>query len=42
MLALAVLAVLRAREKKTFRQQGSPQRTGNPASARAVSVARLA
>jgi SRSO17 transposase len=42
MLALAVLTVLRAREKKTFRQQGSPQRTRNSASARLVSVARLA
>jgi SRSO17 transposase len=41
MLALAVLAVLRAREKNTFGQQGSPQRTGNPASACPVSVARL-
>jgi SRSO17 transposase len=42
MLALAVLAVLRAREKKTFGQQGAPQCTGNPASACPVSVARLA
>ena len=42
MLALAVLAVLRAREKKTFGQQGSPQCTGNPASARSAAVARLA
>ena len=42
MLALAVLAVLRAREKKTFRQKGSPQRTGNPAFARFRAARRLA
>ncbi len=34
MLALAVLTVLRAREKKTFLPQGSSQRAGNPAFAR--------
>jgi SRSO17 transposase len=34
MVALAVLTVLRAREKKTFFPQGSSQRTGNPAFAR--------
>lgn len=34
MLALAVLTVLRAQEKKTFSAQGSSQRTGNPAFAR--------
>lgn len=34
MLALAVLTVLRAREKKTFFPQGSSQRSGNPAFAR--------
>jgi SRSO17 transposase len=42
MLALAVLAVLRAEEKKTFRQEGSPQRTGNPAFARFRAARRLA
>jgi SRSO17 transposase len=42
MLALAVLAVLRAGEKKTFRQEGSPQRTGNPAFARFRATQRLA
>jgi SRSO17 transposase len=42
MLALAVLTVLRAREKKTFSQQGSPQCTGNSAFARSPAVARLA
>lgn len=42
MLALAVLAVLRAGEKKTFCQQGSPQRTGNPAFARFRAAQRLA
>jgi len=34
MVALAVLTVLRAREKKTFFPQGSSQRAGNPAFAR--------
>jgi SRSO17 transposase len=34
MLALAVLALLRAGEKKTFPAQNSSQRTGNPAFAR--------
>ncbi len=34
MLALAMLTVLRAREKKTFFPQGSSQRAGNPAFAR--------
>ena len=42
MLALAVLAVLRAGEKKTFRQEGSPRRTGNPAFARFRAAQRLA
>jgi SRSO17 transposase len=42
MLALAVLTVLRAREKKTFSPQGSSQRARNPASARSLAVARLA
>jgi SRSO17 transposase len=42
MLALAVLAVLRAGEKKTFRQEGSPQRTGNPAFAHFRATQRLA
>lgn len=42
MLALAVLAVLRAREEKTFRQQDSPQRARNSAPARSPAVARLA
>jgi SRSO17 transposase len=42
MLALAVLAGLRAGEKKTFRQQGPPQRTGNPAFARFRAAQRLA
>jgi SRSO17 transposase len=42
MLALAVLTVLRAQEKKTFRQEGSSQRSRNPPSARSVAVARLA
>ena len=42
MLALAVLAALRAGEKKTFRQQGSLQRTGNPAFARFRAARRLA
>ncbi len=42
MLALAVLAVLRAREKKNFRQEGPSQRARNSASARSVPVARLA
>jgi len=42
MLALAILAVLRAGEKKTFRQEGSPQRTGNPAFARFRAAQRLA
>ena len=41
MLALAVLTVLRTREKKTFPRPGSSQRTGNPAFAR-VRAARLA
>jgi SRSO17 transposase len=34
MLALAVLTVLRAGEKKNFSRAGSPQRAGNPAFAR--------
>jgi len=34
MVALAVLTVLRAREKKTFLPQGSSQHAGNPAFAR--------
>jgi len=42
MLALAVLAVLRAGEKKTFRQEGSPQRTGNPAFAHFRTAQRMA
>ena len=42
MLALAVLTVLRAGEKKTFRKEGSPQRTGNPAFARFRAAQRLA
>jgi SRSO17 transposase len=42
MLALAVLAVLRAGEKKTFCQESSPQRTGNPAFARFRAAQRLA
>lgn len=42
MLALAILAVLRAREKKTFPQKDSSQRTRNPASARSPAVARPA
>lgn len=42
MLALAVLAGLRVGEKKTFRQQGPPQRTGNPAFARFRAAQRLA
>ena len=42
MLALAVLAVLRAGEKKTFRQEGPPQHTGNPAFARFRAARRLA
>lgn len=42
MLALAVLTVLRSGEKKNFRQQGSPQRTGNPAFARFRNAQRLA
>ena len=42
MLALAVLAGLRVGEKKTFRQQGPPQRTGNPAFARFRAARRLA
>jgi SRSO17 transposase len=42
MLALAVLAGLRAGEKKNFRQDGSPQRTGNPAFARFRAARRLA
>jgi len=42
MLALAVLAVLRAGEKKTFRPQGFPQRTGNPAFAGFRAARRLA
>jgi SRSO17 transposase len=42
MLALAVLAVLRAEEKKTFRQEGSPQCTGNPAFTRFRAAQRLA
>lgn len=42
MLALAILAVLRAREKKTFPQKGSSQRTRNPAFARSPAVARSA
>jgi SRSO17 transposase len=42
MLALAVLTVLRAGEKKTFRQEGPSQRSRNPPSARSVAVARLA
>jgi len=42
MLALAVLAVLRAGEKKTFPQKGPSQHARNPASARSPVVARLA
>jgi SRSO17 transposase len=42
MLVLAVLTVLRAREKKTFSQQSSSQRARNPASARSAAVARMA
>jgi SRSO17 transposase len=42
MLTLVVLTVLRAREKKTFHQQGSTQRARDPASARPVAVARMA
>src|ERR1017187_2148096 len=42
MLALAVLTVLRAGEKKNLPQKGSSQRSRNPASARPVAVARLA
>jgi SRSO17 transposase len=42
MLALAVLTVLRAGEKKTFFQQGSPQRAGNPAFARFRAARQLA
>ena len=42
MLALAVLTVLRAKEKKTVPQEGSSQRPRNPASARSSAVARLA
>lgn len=42
MLAMAVLAVLRAGEKKTFRQEGPSQRTGNPAFARFRAARRLA
>ncbi len=42
MLALAVLAVLRAREKKPFRQKGSLQRAGNPTFARFRAARRLA
>ena len=42
MLAMAVLAVLRAGEKKTFRQEGPPQRAGNPAFARFRAARRLA
>src|SRR5215469_15703692 len=42
MLALAILAVLRAREKKTFPQKGSSERTRNPAFARSPAVARPA
>jgi SRSO17 transposase len=42
MLVLAVLTVLRAREKKTFSRQSSSQRARNPASARSAAVARMA
>jgi len=42
MLALAVLTVLRAGEKKNLSQEGSSQRSRNPPSARPVAVARLA
>jgi len=42
MFTLVVLTVLRAEEKKTFRQEGSSQRSRNPPSARPVAVARLA
>jgi hypothetical protein len=42
MLALAVLAVLRSGEKKNFRQEGPPQRTGNPAFAHFRAAQRLA
>ena len=42
MLALAVLTVLRAREKKTFSLPGPSQRTGNPAFARFRAARRLA
>jgi SRSO17 transposase len=43
MLALAVLSVLRAQEKKTAaRQNGTSQRTGNPAPTRSAAMARLA
>jgi len=42
MLALAILAVLRAREKKNFSQKDSSQRTRNPTSARSAAVARSA
>ncbi len=42
MLALAVLTVLRAREKKNLPQKGTSQRTRNPAFARSVAVARSA
>jgi SRSO17 transposase len=42
MLALAILAALRAGEKKTLRPPGSPQRTGNPAFARFRAARRLA
>jgi len=42
MLALAVLAVLGAGEKKTLPREGSPQRTGNPAFDRFRAAQRLA
>ena len=42
MLALAVLTVLRAREKKNLPQEGPAQRTGNPAFARFRAARRLA
>lgn len=42
MLALSVLTVLRAEEKKIFHQEGPTQRTRNPSSARAVAATRLA
>ncbi len=42
MVALAVLTVLRAREKKTLLGEGSPQRAGNPAFAGFRAARRLA